>query len=217
MDLSTARAVVTGGASGLGFASAKRIIEAGGHAALLDVNADQGSAAASELGERAMFIQTDVSSEEAVRAAMRTANDFMGGITLAVLTAQARQRQLAAHGFTVLVVVQTLGDQRLAKIGQAQVVLLSQALHRLVELSIGNLDTAARRFLQHQGIVYQGFEYLPPEHLFAGQAAIAALEIDLDQLNAVVEIALGDDAFIDDRDNAVEPGLHGLRGCAGEQ
>ena len=70
MDLSTARAVVTGGASGLGFASAKRIVEAGGHAVLLDVNADQGSAAASELGERAMFIQTDVSSEEAVRAAM---------------------------------------------------------------------------------------------------------------------------------------------------
>ena len=84
MDLSTARAVVSGGASGLGYATAKRIIDAGGHVVLLDVNTEQGEASATELGERAKFVQTDVSSEDAVRAAMQAANDFMGGITLAV-------------------------------------------------------------------------------------------------------------------------------------
>jgi NAD(P)-dependent dehydrogenase (short-subunit alcohol dehydrogenase family) len=84
MDLSKAKAVVTGGASGLGYASAQRIVEAGGQAVLLDVNAEQGASAASELGERAMFVQTDVSNEEAVKAAMKTANEFMGGITLAI-------------------------------------------------------------------------------------------------------------------------------------
>ena len=84
MDLSTARAVVSGGASGLGYATAKRIIDAGGHVVLLDVNTEQGEASATALGERAKFVQTDVSSEEAVRAAMQAANDFMGGITLAV-------------------------------------------------------------------------------------------------------------------------------------
>jgi len=84
VDLSTARAVVSGGASGLGYASAKRVIDAGGHAVLLDVNGEQGEASAASLGERAKFIQTDVSNEEAVRAAIQAAKEFMGGITLAV-------------------------------------------------------------------------------------------------------------------------------------
>jgi len=84
MDLATARAVVTGGASGLGYATAERIIAAGGHAVLLDVNDEQGAASATKLGSRAKFIRTDVSSEAAVRAAMAAARDFMGGITLAV-------------------------------------------------------------------------------------------------------------------------------------
>jgi NAD(P)-dependent dehydrogenase (short-subunit alcohol dehydrogenase family) len=84
VDLSTARAVVSGGASGLGYASAKRVIDAGGHAVLLDVNSEQGETSAASLGERAKFIQTDVSNEDAVRAAIKAAKDFMGGITLAV-------------------------------------------------------------------------------------------------------------------------------------
>lgn len=84
MDLATAKAVISGGASGLGLATAKRVIDAGGYAALLDVNIEQGEAGAAALGERAVFVQTDVSNEEAVRAAMQSANEFMGGITLAV-------------------------------------------------------------------------------------------------------------------------------------
>jgi NAD(P)-dependent dehydrogenase (short-subunit alcohol dehydrogenase family) len=84
MDLANARAVVTGGASGLGYATAERVVAAGGHAVLLDVNEEQGAASASRLGARAKFIRTDVSSEGAVRAALAAARDFMGGITLAV-------------------------------------------------------------------------------------------------------------------------------------
>jgi NAD(P)-dependent dehydrogenase (short-subunit alcohol dehydrogenase family) len=84
VNLSTARAVVTGGASGLGYATAKRVIDAGGRVVLLDVNSKQGEPTAASLGERAMFIQTDVSNEADVRAAMQAAVEFMGGITLAV-------------------------------------------------------------------------------------------------------------------------------------
>jgi NAD(P)-dependent dehydrogenase (short-subunit alcohol dehydrogenase family) len=84
MDLGTAKAVISGGASGLGFATAQRIVAAGGSAVLLDVNGEQGEASAAELGDRAIFVETDVSNEDAVRAAMQAANDFMGGITLAV-------------------------------------------------------------------------------------------------------------------------------------
>ncbi|MDJ0917486.1 MAG: 3-hydroxyacyl-CoA dehydrogenase [Woeseiaceae bacterium] len=84
MDLQSAKAVITGGASGLGLATARRVISEGGHAVLLDVNAEQGEAAADELGDNAIFIRTDVCSEDEVRSAMQQAKDFMGGITLAM-------------------------------------------------------------------------------------------------------------------------------------
>ena len=84
MDLATAKAVISGGASGLGYATAERVIAAGGQVVLLDVNEGQGKTSAAALGERTAFVQTDVSNEVAVRDAMKTANDFMGGITLAV-------------------------------------------------------------------------------------------------------------------------------------
>jgi len=84
MELANAKAVISGGASGLGFATAQRIIDAGGHVVLLDINDDQGTASADSLGDRASFINTDVSTEDSVKAAISQANETMGGITLAV-------------------------------------------------------------------------------------------------------------------------------------
>jgi NAD(P)-dependent dehydrogenase (short-subunit alcohol dehydrogenase family) len=84
MRLDRATAIVSGGASGLGLATANRIIEAGGRAVLLDINEEQGSRSASELGERARFVAADISSEEQVRAAVNAAVEFMGGVSLAV-------------------------------------------------------------------------------------------------------------------------------------
>lgn len=84
MKLATARAVISGGASGLGLATAKRIVDGGGKAVLLDINETQGEASARELGSAAGFIRTDVSDESNVQAAMQQAAGFMGSITLAV-------------------------------------------------------------------------------------------------------------------------------------
>lgn len=84
MDIRKAKAVITGGASGLGFATAQRVISAGGQATLLDLNKEQGEKSAAELGERASFVTVDVSSEEAVQQAVKIAHERMGGITLAV-------------------------------------------------------------------------------------------------------------------------------------
>lgn len=84
MDLSTAKAVVTGGASGLGLATAERIVSAGGQVALLDLNAEQGASSAKSLGSNAHFFAADVSSESAVQDAVQAAQESMGGITLAV-------------------------------------------------------------------------------------------------------------------------------------
>ena len=84
MDLGTAKAVISGGASGLGFASAQHIVNSGGKVALLDINDEQGAKSAAELGERAAYINTNVASEDSVHASIREANEFLDGITLAV-------------------------------------------------------------------------------------------------------------------------------------
>ena len=84
MDLALAKAVISGGASGLGLATARRVIEAGGYAALLDINDEQGASSAEDLGKRAIFVKTDVTDEDGVRGSISKAAEFMGGVTLAV-------------------------------------------------------------------------------------------------------------------------------------
>jgi NAD(P)-dependent dehydrogenase (short-subunit alcohol dehydrogenase family) len=84
MHIQDTRAIITGGASGLGQAVAESIVAAGGRVALLDVNAAAGQALAAGLGERAAFIAADVTSEPAVNAAVEAAAQAMGGLNLAV-------------------------------------------------------------------------------------------------------------------------------------
>lgn len=84
MKLSEAKAVITGGASGLGFASAQRVIAEGGQVVLLDINDELGAESVAQLGDRASYISTDVASEESVKAAVLAAKEAMGGITLAI-------------------------------------------------------------------------------------------------------------------------------------
>lgn len=84
MKISEARAVVTGGASGLGNAVARHVISSGGRVAMLDVQDGPGEAAAAELGSAATFIKCDVTSESEVVAAMETARQRLGAINLLV-------------------------------------------------------------------------------------------------------------------------------------
>ncbi|MDH3621803.1 MAG: SDR family oxidoreductase [Gammaproteobacteria bacterium] len=84
MKLSEAKAVVTGGASGLGFATAQRIIDEGGQVVLFDINDELGEKSVAALGDRASYVNTDVSDEGSVQAAVLQAKEAMGGITLAV-------------------------------------------------------------------------------------------------------------------------------------
>jgi len=84
MKIEKARAVISGGASGLGRAVARHVVDAGGKAVLLDVNEDLGNKTAAELGDAAAFVRTDISSEEDVNAAIAKAKDIMGSITLAM-------------------------------------------------------------------------------------------------------------------------------------
>ncbi|TAM61882.1 SDR family NAD(P)-dependent oxidoreductase [bacterium] len=66
-------AIVTGGASGLGAATARKLHAQGAHVIIADVNAEAGAATARSLGARATFVRTDVTAEASVQAAVDAA------------------------------------------------------------------------------------------------------------------------------------------------
>jgi NAD(P)-dependent dehydrogenase (short-subunit alcohol dehydrogenase family) len=128
MELSKLKAVVSGGASGLGHAVASRIVAEGGQVAILDVNEAQGREAAAALGERALFRRTDVSNESEVNAAVDAAAEAFGGINLAVSCAGilgagrvlGRDGPMAGDYFAKVIMVNLVGTFLLAKAAAAQ-------------------------------------------------------------------------------------------------
>ena len=78
------KGLVTGGASGLGLAVARRIVAEGGRVALLDLKADAGASVARELGSAASFHECDVADEARVDAAVAAAHAALGGLNLTV-------------------------------------------------------------------------------------------------------------------------------------
>lgn len=84
MKLSNVIAIVTGGASGLGEATVREIVKGGGKVGILDMNADKGEALAAELGAGAIFVRTDVTSEEEVTAALDATEAAFGTLNAAL-------------------------------------------------------------------------------------------------------------------------------------
>jgi len=80
MELNGKTFLVTGGGSGLGAATAKTLVDGGASVVLLDVNAETGQATAKALGEKAVFVKTDVSNADDVQAAVDTALNTFGGL-----------------------------------------------------------------------------------------------------------------------------------------
>lgn len=74
MDITGASAIVTGGASGLGEATARRLADSGAHVVILDLQEDRGEALAKEIG--GVFAKADVSNEEQVQAAVAAASEL---------------------------------------------------------------------------------------------------------------------------------------------
>src|SRR5699024_3249664 len=79
-------ALISGGASGLGAATARRIVAAGGSVVLLDLADSVGSELAADLGPQARFVPGDVRVEEDVRAAVEAAGQ-MGQLRIGVCCA----------------------------------------------------------------------------------------------------------------------------------
>ena len=79
MQITSKTFIVTGGASGLGLATAKMVVAAGGNAVLVDVNPN-GASVAEELGPSAIFVKTDVTNADDAQAAVDAALAKFGAV-----------------------------------------------------------------------------------------------------------------------------------------
>jgi len=79
MKIAGSAALVTGGASGLGLATVRKLHDAGASVVILDLPSSNGTAIAKELGARAAFSAGDVTSPDDVEAALDAATALAGG------------------------------------------------------------------------------------------------------------------------------------------
>ncbi|HET9049942.1 MAG TPA: SDR family NAD(P)-dependent oxidoreductase [Chiayiivirga sp.] len=123
MKLDAVKAVVTGGASGLGLATARRIVAEGGKVVLLDLNDDKSQASAVELGPNAAYLHLDVSDEAAASTAMARAQEIMGGLNAAVSCAGiigagrtlGREGPMPLANFAKTITINLVGSFNIAK------------------------------------------------------------------------------------------------------
>jgi len=87
MDLKDKVAFITGGASGLGRATAENFVAAGAKVMIFDLNEDNAKATAEEIGDNATFAAGDVADEDAVKAAIDKTIETFGAIHINVNSA----------------------------------------------------------------------------------------------------------------------------------
>jgi NAD(P)-dependent dehydrogenase (short-subunit alcohol dehydrogenase family) len=87
MRIAGSGALVAGGSSGLGAATARALHGAGAAVVIADLDAERGEALAAELGERARFVAANVTDPDAVGAAVEAAGEAEGGLRISVCCA----------------------------------------------------------------------------------------------------------------------------------
>lgn len=87
MNIQGKSALVSGGASGLGAATVRMLVAQGAKVIIADVNDKTGQELAKELGGAAVFVKTDVTNTDQVKAAVGEAGAKHGGLHIAVTAA----------------------------------------------------------------------------------------------------------------------------------
>ena len=84
MEISNKVALITGGASGLGLATAETLLDAGAMIMLLDLNEDNAKSAVEKLGSNASYVIANVTDESSVQSAVDKTVEVFGGLHVVV-------------------------------------------------------------------------------------------------------------------------------------
>lgn len=127
MQVKNLAALITGGASGLGEATARGLVAAGANVILVDRDAERGDSLAEELGAAARFIQSDVTNESEVQAAVNAAVETFGALHVAVNCAGVGSagRVIGKHGpmaldiFSLTIQINLIGSFNVIRLAAA--------------------------------------------------------------------------------------------------
>ena len=127
MQLAGSVAVITGGASGLGAATARLFGGAGAKLALFDLNAEAGNALAAEFGNNGLFVTIDVTNADDVQRALTQVQERFGSIHIVVncagvATAErvvSRQGPLPLERFERVIQINLIGTFNVIRLAAA--------------------------------------------------------------------------------------------------
>jgi len=172
MDYSDKRAIVTGGASGIGLAIARGLAQRGCKVAIVDVAAGIAKAAAASIGHGAVALVCDVSRHEAVEALCGDAEAALGGIVNLVFANAG-----VSHGGPILKARPEEMDWVLGVNVRGVWSTLAVFANRLIEAGVpGHLCITASEHslgLQHAG----GAFYTTSKHAVLGMAEVFRAEL----------------------------------------
>jgi NAD(P)-dependent dehydrogenase (short-subunit alcohol dehydrogenase family) len=127
-DLEKKVVLITGGARGIGFATASQLHERGASIAIVDLDATEAEEAAERVGERAIGIGADVTDEGAVMAAVAETVERLGGLDVAIANAgiappsTTTARKIPPEQFQRVIDINLLGAWHTARAALPQVV-----------------------------------------------------------------------------------------------
>src|SRR5947209_18300585 len=98
MEIAGSGALVIGGASGLGEATARRLKAEGAQVVIADLNEERGNALVDELGDGAHFVRADVTDPEQIGHAVSAARELPGGLRISVCCAGIGWAERVASG-----------------------------------------------------------------------------------------------------------------------
>jgi len=130
MELKEKVAIVTGGASGLGEACARRFALQGANIGILDVDEEKGNRLAADLGAQAIYCRTDVTSEKSVQAAVDKTVEEFGGIHVVINCAGVgtaakvlgKNGPMALEHFNRVVQINLVGTLNVIRLAAAKIV-----------------------------------------------------------------------------------------------
>nr|WP_198948774.1 beta-ketoacyl-ACP reductase [Rubrivirga sp. SAORIC476] len=106
-------AVITGGAQGIGRATCERFVRDGASVVIADVADEAGAKLAEALGDKAVFVHTDVTDADSASGAMQAAIDHFGGLDIVVnnagITRDATLKKMTGDQFDAVINVNLKG------------------------------------------------------------------------------------------------------------